>query len=57
MLIHSLTPLIATALLAATGAYWSIACFLIVFTVLAFIAVAVGPETRTVDIAELDRLS
>ncbi|WFU78200.1 MFS transporter [Bradyrhizobium sp. CIAT3101] len=51
-----LTPLIATALLAATGAYWSVACFLMVFTVLAFIAVAVGPETHQVDIAEPDRL-
>ncbi|VIO71551.1 Proline/betaine transporter [Bradyrhizobium ivorense] len=47
-----LTPLIATALLAATGAYWSVACFLLFFTLLAFAAVAVGPETQTADISE-----
>jgi MHS family shikimate/dehydroshikimate transporter-like MFS transporter len=49
-----LTPLIATALLASTGAYWSVALFFLLFIILAFVAVALGPETQQVDIAKPD---
>ena len=44
-----MTPLIATALFAWSGAYWSAAVFLMTFVGLAFVSVAVGPETRSTD--------
>jgi MFS transporter, MHS family, shikimate and dehydroshikimate transport protein len=49
-----LTPLIATALLTSTGAYGSVAAFLLLVTVIALVAVALGPETRAADIATPD---
>jgi MHS family shikimate/dehydroshikimate transporter-like MFS transporter len=51
-----MTPLIATALLASSGSYWPVAVFLLTFTMLAFVAVAIGPETRSVDVEEPDAL-
>jgi MFS family permease len=45
-----LTPLIATALLASTGNYGSVAAFLLLVTLIALTAVALGPETQKVDI-------
>ncbi|MBR0828649.1 MHS family MFS transporter [Bradyrhizobium manausense] len=50
--IAGMTPLIATALYAWSGAYWSVALFLIGFVGLAFACVAIGPETRTVEMAD-----
>lgn len=52
--IAGMTPLIATALFAWSGAYWSVAVFLIVFVGVAFISVAVGPETRSVNMAQVE---
>jgi len=49
-----LTPLIATALLTSTGAYGSVAAFLLLVSVIALVAVALGPETRAADIATPD---
>jgi len=45
-----LTPLIATALLASTGSYGSVATFLLVVVLIALAAVALGPETQKADI-------
>ncbi|MEW1808762.1 MFS transporter [Pseudarthrobacter sp. NPDC080039] len=44
--IAGVTPLIATALLAATASYWSVSVFLLVFLAIAFLCVYIGPETR-----------
>jgi MFS family permease len=45
-----LTPLIATALLASTGNYGSVAGFLLLVVLIALAAVALGPETQKADI-------
>ncbi len=45
-----LTPLIATALLASTGGYSSVAAFLLLVVLIALTAVALGPETQKADI-------
>jgi MFS transporter, MHS family, shikimate and dehydroshikimate transport protein len=45
-----LTPLIATALLVSTGSYGAVAGFLLLVTLIALTAVALGPETQKADI-------
>nr|WP_249335911.1 MFS transporter [Sinomonas gamaensis] len=40
------TPVIATSLLVASGSYWSVAVFMLVFVGIAFFCVWIGPETQ-----------